>query len=60
MVSHECLILNHKATGKLNALFIAPFTIIHAHADGTITIQQTPHVTDCVNIRQVKPYFHNG
>jgi hypothetical protein len=56
----ECLILDHKATGKLDAHFIGPFTIIHTHVNGTITIQQTPHVTDRVNIHQVKPYFRNG
>jgi hypothetical protein len=40
----ECLILDHKATNKLETHFIGPFTISHAHVNGTLTIQcTTPH-----------------
>jgi hypothetical protein len=57
----ECLILDHKATKKLDTRFIGPFTILHSHVNGTLTIpQRTPDVIDRVNIRQVKPYFRNG
>ena len=42
----ECLIIDHKATGKLDARFIGPFAIIQAHTNGTITIQKTQHITD--------------
>jgi hypothetical protein len=55
----ECLILDHEATSKLDTKYIGTFTIVHAHVNGTITIQRTPHVTDRVNIRQVQPYFRN-
>jgi hypothetical protein len=34
----ECLILDHKATSKLEGRFIGPFTITHTHVNGTITI----------------------
>jgi hypothetical protein len=55
---NECLILDYKATNKLDTCFIGPFTIIHhTHVNGTLTIQRTPHIMDCVNIREVKPYF---
>jgi hypothetical protein len=54
---NKCLILDHKATKKLDTRFIGPFTIIHIHVNGTLTIQCTPHIPDRVNIRQVKPYF---
>jgi hypothetical protein len=38
---------------------MGPFTIVHTHGNGTLTIQRTPHITDRVNIQQVKPYFCN-
>jgi hypothetical protein len=42
----ECLILDHKATKKLDTCLMGPFTIVHTHVDGTLMIQRTPHVTD--------------
>jgi hypothetical protein len=56
----ECLILDHKATKKLNTGFIGPFTVVQTHVNGTLTIQRTPDVLDQVNIRQAKPYFRNA
>jgi hypothetical protein len=49
---------SQKATKKLDSTrFIGPFPIIQTHVNVTLTIQHTPHVTDRVNIREVKPYF---
>jgi hypothetical protein len=56
---NECLILDHKSTKKLDTKYIGPFLITQAHTNGTVTIQQTPHVTDRLNIWQIKPYFRN-
>jgi hypothetical protein len=53
----ECLILDHKATKKLDTCFISPFPIIHTHVDGTITIQQTPHVWSVVYSTLLQSYF---
>jgi hypothetical protein len=39
---------------------MGPFTIVQTYVNGILTIQGTPHVTDRVNIRQVKPYFRNA
>jgi transposase InsO family protein len=55
----ECLILDHKSTKKLDTKYIGPFSITQTHVNGTVTIQRTPHVTDRLNIRQIKPYFRN-
>jgi hypothetical protein len=52
---NECLILDHKSTKKLDTKYIGPFLITQAHTNGTVTIQRTPHVTDPLNIRQIKP-----
>jgi hypothetical protein len=41
-----CLILDHKATKKLDTRFMGPFTIVHTHVNGTLMIQCAPHVTD--------------
>ena len=52
----ECLALDPTATGKLDTRYLGPFRIVHTHTNGTVTIQRTPHVTDRVNIRQIRPY----
>jgi hypothetical protein len=56
----ECLILDHTSTKKLDIKYIGPFPIVQAHTNGTVTIQRTPHVTDRLNIGQIKPYFRNA
>jgi hypothetical protein len=55
----ECLILDPTATSKLDTRFLGPFQIVHTHINGTVTIQRTPHVTDRLHIRQIRPYFRN-
>jgi hypothetical protein len=41
---------------KLSLPRLGPYTIVHAHENGTVTIQKQPFVTDRVNIRRIKPY----
>jgi hypothetical protein len=48
----ECLALDPTATSKLDTNFL-----IQAHVNGTVTIQRTAHITDRINIRQIRPYF---
>ena len=56
---NECLILDPNATGKLDNHYLGPFQIVNTHVNGTVTIQKTPHITDRVNVRQIRPYFRN-
>ena len=37
---------------------IGPFCNTQVHTNGTITIQCTPHIVECISICQVKPYWH--
>jgi len=41
---------------KLRPSFIGPFSIIRVHTNGTVTIRLTPHTTERINIRRIKPY----
>ena len=41
---------------KLGQRFKGPYRIEQVHANGTITIRRTPHVTDRVNIRKFRPF----
>jgi hypothetical protein len=41
---------------KLDDKAIGPFLITRVHVNGTVTIRQTAHVTERVNIRRVLPY----
>ena len=41
---------------KLQTRFQGPFTITRVHVNGNVTLQINPHVTERINIRQVKPY----
>ena len=42
---------------KLSLPRQGPYAIVEAHANGTVTIQKEPTVTDRVNIRRVHPYY---
>jgi transposase InsO family protein len=53
----ECLTIDPTATSKLDTRYLGPFRIVQTHVNGTVTIQKTPHVTDRLNIRQIRPYF---
>jgi hypothetical protein len=44
--------------GKLDQRATGPFPIRQAHANGTLTIQRSPHVQEGINVRRVTP--HNG
>ena len=41
---------------KLNPSFTGPHEIIQVHTNGTVTIRLTDNVTECINIRRIKPY----
>ena len=41
---------------KLGQRFKGPYRIEQVHANGTITIRRTPHVTDRVNTRKFRPF----
>jgi hypothetical protein len=51
----QILILTNNPT-TLYDRGIGPFTITQVYTNGTITFQCTPHIVECVNISQVKPY----
>jgi hypothetical protein len=53
------LAVDPTATSKLDTHYLGPFCIVNTHVNGTVTIQRTPHVTDCLNIRQICSYFCN-
>jgi hypothetical protein len=42
---------------KLSLPRMGPYKVVHAHDNGTVTIQKAPFVTDTVNIRRVQPYY---
>ena len=52
----QILILTNNPT-TLQDQGIGPFTITQVHTNGTITFQCTPHIVECINICQVKPYW---
>ena len=41
---------------KLGERWDGPFDIVRVHTNGNVTIQLAPGVTECINIRRVKPY----
>ena len=41
---------------KLDPRFIGPFVIQVVHANGTLTIARTEHVSERINLRRVRPY----
>lgn len=41
---------------KLEARAHGPHPIVQVHANGTLTVQRTPHVTERVNVRRVTPH----
>ena len=51
----EVLILAYKPD-KLDARATGPFRIEQVHANGTVTIRRSAHVTERINIRRLKPY----
>jgi hypothetical protein len=53
----DILILTDNPT-TLQERGIGPFRIIQVHTYGTITIQRTPHIVECITICRVKPYRH--
>jgi hypothetical protein len=51
----EVLILAYKPD-KLAPRATGPFVIERVHANGTVTIRRSPHVTERINIRRLRPY----
>ena len=41
---------------KLQERSIGPYQIEQVHANGTVTIRISPHVTERINLRRIKPY----
>jgi len=41
---------------KLSFPRLGPYPIVHAHNNGTVTIQKEPFVTDRINIRRLQPF----
>ena len=42
---------------KLQPSFEGPYQIKHVHTNGTVTINTSPHTTERINIRRIKPYY---
>ena len=40
---------------KLQPLFTGPHLILQVHTNGTVTIHLANNVTECINIRRIKP-----
>jgi len=40
---------------KLDPRAEGPYRILRVHANGTVTVALTPHVTERINIRRIKP-----
>ena len=51
----EVLVLTYKPD-KLETRAVGPFRIEQIHVNGTVTIRRGAHVTECINIRRIKPY----
>ena len=45
---------------KMETQAIGPFPITQVHANGTLTIRRTAHVTERLNLRRVYPHRMNG
>ena len=43
-------------SNKLKPSFTSPHEITQVHTNGTVTIRLSDNVTECINIRQIKPY----
>ena len=41
---------------KLDPRFSGPYPVTRVHANGTLTIQRAPNVTERIGVRRVKPY----
>jgi len=55
-VKDKVLKLVYKPT-KLAPRAKGPYEVVRVHANGTLTIQLTPTVTERINVRRVRPYF---
>jgi hypothetical protein len=44
---------------KLKPCAQGPYDIIVVHTNGTLTIQWNAHTTECISIRNVKPFQQN-
>ena len=53
----QVLVLAYKLD-KLEPWATGPFTIERVHTNGTVTIRRGPYVTECINIRRIRPYRH--
>ena len=51
----EVLKLRYKPN-KLEARADGPYRVIRVHTNGTLTIRLSPHVTERISLRRVKPY----
>ena len=45
-----------KSKYKLQPIAEGPFTVAQVHTNGNVTLQLSPHVTERINIRRVRPY----
>ena len=53
------MVLKKKYLGlsdKLQPAFEGPYKIPQVHTNGTVTLRLSPHQTERINIRRVKPY----
>ena len=51
----QVLVLVYKPD-KLEPCACGPYCILHTHVNGTVTIRRSPTVTECINIRRLRPY----
>ena len=42
--------------GKLEQRSHGPYPITQVHANGTVTIQRTPHIRERINLRRIYPH----
>ena len=52
------ILLEETSGPKLQPMYQGPFLITRVHTNGTVTIQRKPRVFQRVNIRRIKPYYH--
>ena len=62
-ISHDYQVSNQvlkksilSLSNQLKPLFTGPHEITQVHTNGTITIRLSDNVTECINIRRIKPY----
>jgi len=53
---NEMVMIKEPDPSKMEAKSRGPFQIVRVHANGTVTLQTKPNVTERINIRRIKPY----